>query len=75
MEGTTMLLQAPLDPSQLAWLGAGILLIGEIIALLSIHNLKRLIIVSTLAEVGYILLGIGIGGPAGETGAYMSMRR
>ena len=66
-----MLLPAILHSSQLAWLGAILLLLGETMALLSLHNLKRLIIVSTLAEVGYVILGLALGGPAGTTGVFM----
>ncbi|MBV8646108.1 proton-conducting transporter membrane subunit [Paludibacterium sp.] len=68
-----MLLHVTQDPSLIAWLGAALLLFGEIAALLSMRDLKRLIIVSTLAEVGYLLMGIGIGGPAGLTGATMHL--
>jgi formate hydrogenlyase subunit 3/multisubunit Na+/H+ antiporter MnhD subunit len=70
-KGMTMLPVVTLDPGPIAWLGACILLLGETAALLSMRNLKRLIIVSTLAEVGYLLMGIGLGGPAGLTGAAM----
>lgn len=68
-----MLLDVTLDPGPIAWLGACILLLGETAALLSMRNLKRLIIVSTLAETGYLLMGIGVGGPAGLTGAAMHL--
>jgi formate hydrogenlyase subunit 3/multisubunit Na+/H+ antiporter MnhD subunit len=60
-----------LNASLIAWLGAILLLAGETMALLSLHNLKRLIIVSTLAEAGYVILGLGLGSPAGLSGAYM----
>ena len=61
------------DATLLAWIGATILLLGEIAALLSIASLPRLIIISTIAEVGYVLLGFGIGGAAGDTGATMHL--
>ena len=51
--------------------GAIFLLCGEIGALLSLKNPVRVFIVSTIAEIGYVLIGFGIGGSAGETGAYM----
>ena len=60
-----------LDPMSLAWMGAIFLLCGEIGALLSLKNPVRVFIVSTIAEIGYVLIGLGIGGAAGETGAYM----
>jgi formate hydrogenlyase subunit 3/multisubunit Na+/H+ antiporter MnhD subunit len=68
-----MLASTTFAPSLLAWSGAMILLIGEILALLSLSSLPRLILISTIAEVGYILLGIGLGGPAGEVGAFMHL--
>ena len=68
-----MLATASLDPNLLAWTGAAILLLGEIFALLSIRSLPRLILISTIAEVGYVLLGLGLGGSVGETGAFMHL--
>jgi len=68
-----MLASTSFDPAITAWLGAIILLLGEILALLSLRNLPRLIAISTLAEVGYLLLGVGLGGPAGDTGAAMHL--
>lgn len=68
-----MLASTSFDPAITAWLGAIILLLGEIVALLSLGNLPRLIAVSTLAEVGYLLLGVGLGGAAGDTGALMHL--
>ncbi|MBS1161656.1 MAG: dehydrogenase (quinone) [Proteobacteria bacterium] len=59
------------DPTTLAWFGATLLLLGEILALLAWRNLPRVLLISTIAEVGYVLLGLGLGGPAGDTGAYM----
>jgi formate hydrogenlyase subunit 3/multisubunit Na+/H+ antiporter MnhD subunit len=61
------------DPGLMAWIGATILLVGEVVALLSLRNLTRLIIASTIAEVGYILLGFGLGTAAGDTGAAMHL--
>ncbi|WP_245926651.1 proton-conducting transporter membrane subunit [Breoghania corrubedonensis] len=60
-----------LDPMSLAWMGAVFLLFGEIAALLSIAHPVRVLIVSTVAELGYVLIGLGVGGAAGETGAFM----
>lgn len=62
-----------LDPGLMAWLGAALLLLGETLALLSVKNLPRLLVVSTAAEVGYVLLGLGVGGPAGDAGAIMHL--
>lgn len=68
-----MLATTPLDASQLAWAGALLLLVGEVLALLSIRSLPRLILLSTVAELGYVLLGFGLSGPAGDAGAAMHL--
>jgi NADH:ubiquinone oxidoreductase subunit 2 (subunit N) len=68
-----MLVTTPLDASQLAWAGAILLLLGEIFALLSMRSLPRLILLSTVAELGYVLLGLGLGGPVGDAGAAMHL--
>jgi len=60
-----------LENSILAWGGAGLLLIGEILALRNVNNLKRVLLFSTIAEIGYIGLGIGLGSFAAETGAFL----
>ena len=57
----------------LAWSGTLILLAGEIMALLHIRNLSRLLFFSTLAELGYVLLGFGLDSASGETGALMHL--
>ncbi|HEX8989944.1 MAG TPA: proton-conducting transporter membrane subunit [Rhodocyclaceae bacterium] len=68
-----MIAEAPLDSSLLAWLGAIILLVGETVALLALRNLAALIAVSTVAEIGYLLLAVGVGGATGDTGAWMHL--
>ncbi|WP_263772021.1 proton-conducting transporter membrane subunit [Propionivibrio soli] len=68
-----MLISTSADPATMAWLGAIILLLGETAALFSLRNLPRLIVISTVAEAGYVLLGIGLGGDAGSTGALMHL--
>ncbi len=66
---------APLmaSPETLAWIGAAVLLLGEIAALLSLPNLIWTFLISTVAEAGYVLIGLGLGGAAGDTGAYMHL--
>ena len=59
------------NPMAWAWAGAILLLFGETAALLSLPNLIRVVLVSTVAEVGYVLMGFGLGGAAGDTGALM----
>ncbi len=66
-----MISMAAIDPMALAWTGAIFLLFGEVAALVSLPNLPRVVIVSTIAEVGYVLIGLGLGGPAGDAGAFM----
>lgn len=68
-----MLASIGFDPTATAWFGAIILLLGEILALLSLRNLPRLIIVSSIAEIGYVLMGLGLGGASGDTGAMMHL--
>ena len=45
----------------------------EIAALLSLPNLIWTFVISTVAEAGYVLIGLGLGGAAGDTGAYMHL--
>jgi formate hydrogenlyase subunit 3/multisubunit Na+/H+ antiporter MnhD subunit len=59
------------DATLLAWTGAILLLAGEIAALRAIASLPRLLLFSTLAETGYVLIGFGLGSDAGSTGAIM----
>ncbi len=61
------------SPTTLAALGAAVLLLGEIAALLSLPNLAWTFAISTVAEFGYVLIGLGVGGPAGDTGALMHL--
>ena len=68
-----MLDHLAIAPLTLAWAGAAILLIGEIAALLSLRNLVWAFILSTIAEAGYVLIGLGLGGASGDTGAYMHL--
>lgn len=66
-----MLIPVTSHSLHLAWLGAVLFLFGEIVALSCRNDLTRLIAVSTVAEVGYALFGIGLGGTAGDVGAAM----
>jgi len=60
-------------PTTLAGVGAAILLLGEVAALVSLPNLARTFVISTIAELGYVLIGFGVGGAAGDTGALMHL--
>ena len=54
---------SPMASSEtLAWVGAAVLLLGEIAALPSLPNLIRRFVISTVAEVGHVLIGLGLGG-------------
>lgn len=55
----------------LAWLGALAVLAGECLALMNLRRLDRLLLWSTLAEAGYVAIGLGIGDDAGRTGAVL----
>jgi formate hydrogenlyase subunit 3/multisubunit Na+/H+ antiporter MnhD subunit len=68
-----MLPIATLEPTALAWTGAIFLLFGEVAALYSLPRLTRVIVASTVAEIGYVLMGFGLGGAAGDTGAWMHL--
>ena len=57
-----MLSLTQIDPMALAWMGAIFLFFGEVAALMSLPSLVRVVIWSTVAEIGYILIGIGLGG-------------
>lgn len=52
----------------LPWLGLASVLTGSVLAL-GADRLKRLLAYSTVAQYGYIVLLIGLGGPAGLAGA------
>ncbi len=68
-----MLSFSPIDPLGYAWMGAIFLFFGEVAALLALPSLGRVVLFSTIAEVGYLLIGLGIGGPAGDVGAVMHL--
>lgn len=57
-------------PSFLAYLGAVVLLLGEIYALLHWRDLKRVLIVSTVAEIGFAIMGFALS-EVGQLGAGM----
>ena len=53
--------------------GVVILLFFEILALKQSQNLMKLLLFSTIAEVGYIMLGLGSGTYSGQTGAWLHL--
>ncbi|GLZ24120.1 oxidoreductase [Stutzerimonas stutzeri] len=61
------------DTSLLALGGVALLLAGEVLALLYMRHLGKLLVLSTLAECGYLALGFGLDSQAGVTGAWMHL--
>lgn len=51
-----------------SWLGAATLLIGVLFALAQ-HDLKKLLAFHTVSQIGYMMLGLGIGTPLGIAAA------
>lgn len=47
-----------------SWLGAGTLLVGVLFAMAQ-HDLKRLLAFHTVSQIGYMMLGLGLGTPLG----------
>lgn len=47
-----------------AWLGAATLLIGVLFAMAQ-HDLKRLLAFHTVSQIGYMMIGLGLGTPLG----------
>ena len=62
-----------LSSAILAWSGALILLAGEALALANMQRVVRALVISSIAEMGYVLLGFGLDTAAGETGAVMHL--
>ncbi|MBT8762830.1 oxidoreductase [Desulfohalobiaceae bacterium Ax17] len=59
--------------SLMALFGVMVLLAGELFALKEIKNLTRLLVLSSIAEAGYVLLGLGIGTYEGVAGAMLHL--
>jgi NADH:ubiquinone oxidoreductase subunit 2 (subunit N) len=57
----------------LTWGGAILLLGGEALALAKLRQVTRAQVNSSVAELGYVLLGLGLHTAAGETGAVMHL--
>ena len=47
-----------------SWLGAGTILVGVLFAMAQ-HDLKRLLAFHTVSQIGYMMLGLGLGTPLG----------
>ncbi|WP_222862848.1 proton-conducting transporter transmembrane domain-containing protein [Geothermobacter ehrlichii] len=56
-----------------AFTGAIILLVGELAALRQVGNLARVLVISSIAECGFVLLGLGTGTFVGGSGAVLHL--
>jgi len=56
----------------LSWMGAVAMIVGSVIAIAQ-TDFKRLLAYSSVAQIGYIMLGIGLANPAGFTGAILHL--
>ncbi|NLH83504.1 MAG: oxidoreductase, partial [Phyllobacteriaceae bacterium] len=61
------------DIPLLAGIGAALLLGCEILALAAVSDLRRMLFWSTLAELGWVLVGLVVGDGIGATGAWMHL--
>jgi len=55
---------APSWNATVSWIGAGTLLVGALF-MLAQRDLKRLLAFSTVSQIGYMMLGLGLGTPLG----------
>jgi formate hydrogenlyase subunit 3/multisubunit Na+/H+ antiporter MnhD subunit len=55
------------------WTGAILLMVGEVLALLNVRNVRRALLYATGAEFGYVLMGLGLRSATGWTGAAMHL--
>ncbi|ABB14956.1 proton-conducting transporter membrane subunit [Carboxydothermus hydrogenoformans] len=56
-----------------ALFGVMLLLVGELVALLRWKNLIQFLIISSIAEIGFVLLGLGTGTYVGTSGALLHL--
>ena len=61
------------ESSVVALIGVIVLLLGELIALKYMKNLTKLLIISSIVELGYVLMGLGLGTFEGLTGALLHL--
>lgn len=61
------------DISSIGWIGLFLTLASEVAALLLIRDIRRMLAASCMAEIGYVLMGIGAGSLIGDTGAAMHL--
>ena len=57
--------------SSLALIGAVLLILGELAVLKNMRNIISILVISSIAELGYILIGFGIGTFEGLTGGIL----
>lgn len=56
----------------LGWIGAAAMILGSVMAIAQ-SDFKRMLAYSSVAQIGYIVLGIGLANPAGFTGAILHL--
>lgn len=56
----------------LAWMGAIAMVLGSVMAIAQ-TNLKRMLAYSSVAQIGYIVLGVGLANTAGFTGSVLHL--
>ena len=56
----------------LSWMGAIAMILGSVIAMAQ-SDLKRLLAYSSVAQIGYIVLGVGLANPMGLTGGLLHL--
>lgn len=61
------------DIAFLGWLGLLLTLAGELTALMLVRDLKRMLIASSIAELGFVFMAIGVGTLTGEAGALLHL--
>ena len=61
---------APTWGTIVSWLGAGSLVVGALF-MLAQRDLKRLLAFSTVSQIGYMMLGLGLGTPLGIAGGLL----
>ncbi len=58
--------------SLLAWMGAGAMVLGSVMAIAQ-TDFKRMLAYSSVAQIGYIVLGVGLANTMGFTGGILHM--
>lgn len=65
-------MQSPLIMNIIAWIG-GLTIVGAASMAIIQRGIKRLLIYSTVSQIGYIVLGLGLGGTLGLAGSLLHL--